>query len=130
MSRVIKFVTAVVAVIAVFAMPAASMPLHCMLTAPSGESAHPCHMMGMNSSTQTDQMSSVAFDHSCCQVSAAKTESMSVFPSPSGKGTLAPPATSALLAKLPAEPALRDHLDFGAPPPGGLPQAVLCTFLI
>ena len=130
MSRAIKFVTAVLASIAVFVMPAASMPLHCMLRAPSGESAHPCHMMGMSSSTAADQISSAPFDHSCCQVSAAKTESISVTASPSGKGTLAPPTTSALLTNLPAEPALRDHLDLSAPSPGGPPQAVLCTFLI
>ena len=129
MNYVAKFV-AVVASIAIFAMPAAAMPLHCMLKAPSGESTHPCHMVGMSSSADPAQIGSAPVDHSCCQVSAAKPETMTAPQSPSGKGILAPPTTSALLADLPALPVVHDLLDWTVPSPGGTPQAVLCTFLI
>ena len=129
MTRTIKFVTAVFSVLAVFVMPAATMPLHCMLKAPSGEGAQPCHMMGMSSSGDAAQVSTASFDHSCCQVSAARPESMTVPQSPSGKGILAAPATTALFGSLPAEPVLREVLVWTAPP-GGPHQAVLGTFLI
>lgn len=125
-----KFVAAVLAVIAVFVVSAAAMPLHCMFMAPSGEGGQPCHMMGMSSPADGVQVSSAPFDHSCCQVSAAKPESLTVPQSPSGKGVLAPPAANALLAELPTAPVLRQFLVWTAPPPSGPPQAVLCTFVI
>lgn len=129
MTGIGKFV-ALVASIAVFVMPAAAMPLHCILMVPSGGNVHPCHMMGMSSSADSEQVSAAPFDHSCCQVSAARPESMTVPQPPSSKGILAPPTTNALLADLPAAPVLHERLDWTAPSPGGPPQAVLCTFLI
>ncbi len=128
MTRIGKFV-AVVASIAVFAMPAATLSLHCLLMAPMGDNPHhQCHMMGMNPAA--DQINAAPVNHSCCQVSAAKPESMTVPQSPSGKGILAPPSTNALLADLPAAPVLHELLDWTALSPGGPPQAALCTFLI
>jgi hypothetical protein len=121
-----KFVV-VVASIAVFVMPTAAMPLHCLLMTSPGESAHPCHMMEMSLSTGASRISA-AVDHSCCQVSAAKPVSLTV-PSFSGKWTIVPPATNVMLADLP--PALVLHEVLGcAASPGGPPLAVLCTFLI
>lgn len=132
MTRAIKFVTAVVAVIAVFVMPAASMPLHhCMLTAPTGESSSPCHMIAMGSPANGLQVSAAPFDHSCCQVSAARTEALTVPQVPSGRGVLAPASSAnTLLAGMLATPVVRELLVRTAPPPGGVPQAVLCTFII
>ena len=127
-SRMGKLV-AVVASIAVFVMPAATMPFHCMLRAPSGET-HPCPMMGRSSSADEEQVSLAHFDHSCCQVSTAKPESLTVPQSSSGKRILAPPTTNAVLADLPAAPLLHELRESAVPSLGGPPQAVLCTFLI
>jgi hypothetical protein len=128
MRRMWKFV-AVLASIAVFAMPAATLSLHCVLMAPLGDDPHhQCHMMGMNPAA--DQINAAPVNHSCCQVSATKPESMTVPQSPSGKGILVPPTANALSADLPAAPVLHRPLDWTAPSPGGPPQAVLCTFLI
>jgi hypothetical protein len=126
MTRIGKFV-AVVASIAIFVMPAAALPFHCLLMASHGEGANPCHMMGMTPPSDASQLTA-AVDHSCCQVSTAKPESMTV-PSASGKWTIAPPAVTVTLVDLPPAPVLGDVLDF-APSPGGPPLAVLCTFLI
>lgn len=130
MTRTTKFVTAVFVAIAVFVMPAASMPLHCMLMAPSGETANPCQMMGMSPSAGAAQFNSAPFNHPCCQASAVKPETMTVPQSPSGKGLLALPPTGKLLADLPAVTVVHNLLDSTVPSPGGPPQAVLCTFLI
>lgn len=127
MTSIGKFV-AVVAIIAVFAMPAATMPLHCMLMTTSGNNGHPCHMMGVNPSAE--QMSAVPFDHSCCQVSTAKTESITMPQPPSGKALVAPPAPNTFLSELPAESVLREAFGWRIASPSGPPQAVLCTFLI
>jgi hypothetical protein len=128
MTRIGKFV-AVVASIAVFAMPAATLSLHCVLMAPMGDNPHhQCHMMGTNPAA--DQINAAPVNHSCCQVSAAKPESMTVPRPPSGKGILAPPSTNALSADLPAAPVLHEPLDWTALSPSSPPQAVLCTFLI
>lgn len=128
MKRIAKFV-AVVASIAIFVMPAAAMPLRCMLMTQPGESSAPCHMMGISSSAAAEQVSAPV-DHSCCQVSAAKTESTAVPQSPSGKGIVAPPTTNTFLSDLPVAPVLHELLGWTVPSPGGPPQAALCTFLI
>lgn len=131
MTRTIKFVAAVLAAISVFVMPAASMPLHCMLMAPTGGSSSPCHMMGMSSPANGVQVSAAPFDHSCCQVSAARTEALTVPQVPSGREALVPPSSAnALLTGVLATPVLHELLVRTAPPPSGAPQAVLCTFLI
>jgi hypothetical protein len=128
MTRIWKFV-AVVASIAVFAMPAATLSLHCVLMPPLGDNPHhQCRMMAMNSSA--DQIKTAPSGRSCCEVSAAKPESMTVPQSPSGKGILAPPTTNALSTDLPAAPVLHELLDRTALLTGGPPLAVLCTFLI
>ncbi len=126
MTRIWKL-AAVVASITLFVMPAAAMPLHCIFMIPSGESAHPCHMMGMNSST--DQIKTAPSDHSCCQVSAARPESITVPQAPVDS-LVAPTASSAFLSDLPAIPVVHGPVDWNMQSPGGLPQAVLCTFLI
>jgi hypothetical protein len=127
MTRIVKFV-ALVASIAVFVMPAATMPLHCVLMAPSGGDAHPCHMMGMTSSA--NQITTAPSDHSCCQVSAARPEPITVPRAPAGSGIVVPLTLLAFLSDLPAVPALREAFDWNVQSPGGPPQAVLCTFLI
>ncbi len=128
MTRIGKFV-AVLASIAVFAMPAAAVSLPCMIAALSGEAnAHHCHMM-MAVNSSADQISASPH-HSCCQVSAAKPESMSVLQSPAGKGIVAPPATNALLSDRSAEPVLHRPFAPTVLSRSSPPQAVLCTFLI
>ncbi len=118
---------AVVVSITVFVMPAAAMPLHCILMTPSGESAHPCHMMGMSSAA--DQMKAAPSDPSCCEVSAARPELITVPQAPVAS-SVAPTASQAFLSDLPAAPGVYGPFDWNVPSPGGLPQAVLCTFLI
>ena len=118
---------AVVVSITLFVMPAAAMPLHCILMTPSGESAHPCHMMGMNSSA--DQIKAAPSDRSCCEVSAAKPESITVPQAPV-TGSVAPTASEAFLSDIPASPVVHGPLDWNVQSPGGPPQSVLCTFLI
>jgi hypothetical protein len=125
MTRIAKFV-AVVASIAVFVMPAATMPLHCILKAPA--STHPCHMMGMSSSA--DQINAAPVNHSCCTVSAAKPESATVPRAPAGSGIVAPSTSVAFLSDLPPVPAAYETFDWDVRSPGGPPQAFLCTFLI
>lgn len=127
MKRIGKFV-AVLASIALFVMPAATMPLHCIFKASSGGNTHPCHMMGMNSSA--DQINAAPSNHSCCQVSAAKPESITVPQSPAGKGMVAPATTNAFLSDLPTAPVLHELFDWTVKSPAGPPLAVLCTFLI
>jgi hypothetical protein len=130
LTRIIKSVAAVLAVIGVFVMPAATMPLHCVLKAPVGGSGHPCPMMGMNSSADLVQLGSAPVDHSCCQISAATPESLTAPESPSGKGILIPTTTSTSVSDLPETSVRHELLDWTAPSLGGPPQAVLCTFLI
>ena len=118
---------AVVVSITLFVMPAAAMPLHCILMTPSGESAHPCHMMGMNSSA--DQVKAAPSDRSCCEVSAARPESITAPQAPV-TSLVAPSASQAFLSDLPASPVAHGPFDWNVQSPGGPPQAVLCTFLI
>ena len=126
MTRIWKF-AAVVASITLFVMPVAAMPLHCILMTPSGENTHPCHMMGMNSSA--DQIKAAPSDRSCCEVSAARPESITV-PQVPVTSSVAPTASQAFLSDLPAAPVVREPFDWNAQSPGGPPQAVLCTFLV
>jgi hypothetical protein len=129
MSRMGKLVAIIVS-IAVFVMPAATLPLHCIFKAPSGQSADPCRMIGMSTSESAEQVKSAPFDHSCCQVSAPRTESPTVPQSSAAKQILTPTITNGLLAVLPATPDLRGLPHSPASSPAGPPQAVLCTFLI
>lgn len=126
MTRIWKL-AAVVASITLFMMPAAAMPLHCMLMTPSGESAHPCHMMGMNSSA--DQVQTAPSDHSCCAVTGARPESITVPQAPV-TSAVAPTVSQAFLSDLPAAPVVHGPFGWNVQSPGGPPQAVLCTFLI
>ena len=126
MRRIWKL-AAVVASITMFVMPVAAMPLHCIFMPSSGESAHPCHMMGMNSSG--DQFQTAPSDHSCCQVSAARPESITVAQVPV-TSSVAPTVSQAFLSDLPAAPVVHGPFDWNLQSPGGPPQAVLCTFLI
>lgn len=123
---------AVVASIALFVMPAAAMPLHCVLTAPAEQAGHPtCHHMMMGDNPSADQIAAgTPSDHSCCQVSAAKPESITVPQSPAGKGIVPPPAASVALSDLPALRVLHERYDWTLVLPDGPPQEVLCTFLI
>jgi hypothetical protein len=129
MKYMAKFVAVVVSIV-VFAMPAAAMPLHCTLKVPSSETPSPCHMTGMNSSTDPAMVDSTPPDYSCCEVSAAKPESLTAPQSPSGKEILPQPTMSALLSDLATTLVLRELPDSTVPSPVGPPQAVLCTFLI
>jgi hypothetical protein len=127
MTRIWKFV-AVVASIAVFAMPAATLSLHCVLMAPMGDNPnHQCHMMGMNPSA--DQINATPVNQSCCQVSAARPESITVPQAPVTR-SVAPTASQAFLSDLPAGPVVHGSFDWNLKSPGGPPQAVLCIFLI
>ena len=126
MTRIWKL-AAVVASITMFVMPLAAMPLHCIFMPSSGESAHPCHMMGMTSSA--DEIKTAPSDHSCCQVSAARPESITV-PLPPIAGSVAPTVSQAFWSDRPAIPVVHGSLDWNMQSPGGPPQAVLCTFLI
>jgi hypothetical protein len=121
---------AIIASIAVFAMPAATLPLHCILKAPSGQSPDPCRMMGMSPSANAEQVKSAPFDHSCCQVSAPRAESPPVPQSSAAKRILTPPGTNGLLAFLPATPDLSGLSHSPASSHGNPPQALLGTFLI
>ena len=123
-----KFVAVVVS-ITMFVMPAATMPLHCILAVPSAGNTDHCHMMGMGSPA-ADQVNAQTSDHSCCQVSAARPESITVPRAPGNDGVVAPPMLVAFLPDLPATPVVRQLFDWNAQSPGGPPQAVLCTFLI
>jgi hypothetical protein len=118
---------AVVLSIAILAMPAAAMPLHCLLMPPSGENAHPCHMMGMDSSA--DNIKATPSDHSCCAVSAARPESIAVPQAPV-TSSVAPTASQTFLSDLPAAPVVPGPFDWNVQSPGAPPQALLCTFLI
>src|SRR5712692_7533868 len=100
MTYIGKF-AAVLLSITIFAMPAAAMPLHCLLMAPSGENAHPCHMLGMNSSA--DNIKATPSDRACCAVSAARPESIAVPQSPV-TSTVAATASQTFLSDLPAAP--------------------------
>lgn len=128
MTRIEKFVAVVVS-IAVFAMPAATLSLHCLLVAPLADNPHQqCHMMGMNSSD--NQIKAAPTDHSCCQLSAARPESITVPRAPAGSEMVAPPMSMAFLSDLPAAPEVHESFDWNVQSPDGPPQAVLCTFLI
>jgi hypothetical protein len=126
MTYIGKF-AAVVLSIAIFAMPAATMPLHCLLMPPSGENAHPCHMMGMNPSA--DNIKATPSDRSCCAVSAARPESIAVPQAPV-TSSVAPTASQTFLSDLLAAPVVHGRLDWIVQSPGAPPQALLCTFLI
>lgn len=126
MTRIWKL-AAVVASITMFVMPVAAMPLHCIFMTSTGESAHPCHMMGMNSSA--DQVKTAPSDHSCCQVSAARPESITVPQAPFAS-SVASTLLQAFLSDLPAIPVVHGSLDWNVQLPGDPPQSVLCTFLI
>ena len=113
---------------AAFAMPAATLPLHCVLMAPMGNRSHQqCLMAGMNSSAE--QIKAGTANHSCCTVSAARPESIAVPPAPADHGMFAPPASVAFLSDLPAAP-IHELLAWNVQSPVGPPQAFLCTFLI
>jgi hypothetical protein len=128
MKGVAKFI-AVVASITVLVVPAATMPLHCILMAPSGsETPHQCHMMGGIS--LANQISAVPSTNSCCQVPAAKPEAMIVPQSPVGKEIIVVPDTGSLLVDIQEESVLHGSLNWAAQSPGATPQAVLCTFLV
>lgn len=118
---------AVVLSIAIFAMPSAAMPLHCMLMAPSSGSPHPCHMMGMNAAA--DQINGASVNQVCCTVSAARPESI-IVPQTPVTNSVAPAASPALPSDLPAAPVSHVFPDRIVQSPGAPPQAVLCTFLI
>ena len=124
----ISKLAAVLVSITLFVMPAAAMPLHCIFMTPSGEIPHPCQMMGMNSSS--DQFQTTPSDHSCCQVSAAKPESITVAQAPGGSEIVVPLTAVAFLSDLPAVPAASETFDRAVQSPGGPPQALLCTFVI
>ena len=126
MTRIWKL-AAVVASITLFVIPAAAMPLHCIFMTSSGESAHPCHMMGMTSSA--DQIKTAPSGHSCCEVSAARPESITVPQAPVAR-SVAPTVSQAFLSDLPAAPVVHGSFGWNVKSPGGPPQAVLCTFLI
>lgn len=113
--------------ITIFVMPAAAMPLHCMFMTSSGENAHPCHMMAMNSSA--DQFQTAPSDHPCCQVSAARPESITVAQAPVSSSVV-PVVSQSFWSDLPAGPAVHGPFDWNVQSPGGPPQAVLCSFLI
>jgi hypothetical protein len=121
-----KFATVLLS-ITIFAMPAATMPLHCLLMPPSGENAHPCHMMGMNSSAEN--INATPSDRSCCAVSAARPESIAVPQAPV-TSSVAPTASQTFLSESPAAPVVHGRLDWIVQLSGAPPQAVLCTFLI
>ena len=125
MTRIWKL-AAVVASITLLVMPAAAMPLHCILMPSTGENAHPCHMTGMTSSA--DQIKAAPSDHSCCQISAARPESITVPQAPVAL-SVAPTVSQAFLSDVPAAPVYRPF-DWNLQSPGGPPQSVLCTFLI
>jgi hypothetical protein len=118
---------AVVLSMTIFAMPAAAMPLHCLLMAPSGENAHPCHMMGMGSSP--DNIKATPSDRSCCQVAAARPQPFTVPQAPV-INSVVPTTAQTFLSDLPAFPAAHRSFDWIPQSPGALSQAVLCTFLI
>jgi hypothetical protein len=127
MTRIGKF-AAVMASIAVFAMPAATLSLHCVLMAPLGDDPHhQCHMMGMNPSP--DQINAAPVSHSCCTVSAARTEPITV-PRELVTSSVVLTASQAFLSALPAAPVARERFDWNVQSPGGPPLAFLCTFLI
>ena len=126
MTRIWKL-AALVASITMLVMPVAAMPLHCIFMPSAGDNAHPCHMMGMTSST--DQVKTAPSDHSCCQVSAARPESITVAQAPV-TSSVAPTVSQAFLSDLPAAPVVHGPFDWNVQSPGGPPQAALCTFLI
>lgn len=121
-----KFV-AVLLSITIFAMPAAAMSLPCLLISPSGENAHACHMMGMNSSAYN--IKATPSDHSCCKVAAARPQPLTVPQAPV-TNSVAPTASQAFLSDLPNAPLVHGRLDWIVQSPGAPPQALLCTFLI
>ena len=125
-----KFVAVVVG-IAMFVMPAAAMPLHCILMVPlsGGENPEPCHMLGMLPSAD-DQINAAPVDLSCCAVSAALPESIIVPRVPADSGTLVPATSVAFSSDLPPVQIAYDLPNGNAPSPGGPSRAVLCTFLI
>ena len=127
MTRIWKF-AAVVASIAVFAMPAATLSLHCVLMPPLGNNPHhPCRMIVMNPAA--DQILAAPVNHSCCTVSAAKTESITVPREPVTSSVVLR-ASQAFLSDLSAAPVAHERFDWNVQSPGAPPQAVLCTFLI
>jgi hypothetical protein len=127
MTRIWKFV-AVVASIAVFAMPAATLSLHCVLMPPLGDSPHhQCRMMVMNPSA--DQIDAAPVNHSCCTVSAARTESITVPREPLTSSVVLT-ASQAFLSDLPVAPVAYERFDWKLQSPGAPPQALLCIFLI
>lgn len=132
MKRMGKFV-AVVASIALFVMPVAAMPLHCLFStssgAASGEADHSCHHM-METSSAPTQFAAASPNHSCCQVSAGKPEAITAAPSPAGKEIVAPPTTIGLVSDLAAAQVRHERFDWAVSLPGGPPLAVLCTFVI
>jgi|SRR5581483_11748172 len=128
MTRIVKF-TAVVLSIAIFAMPAATLSLHCVFMDRLGNSPHPqCSMMGMN--PPADQMKAGPNNRACCEVSAPKPESIIVPQAPAGSGVTAPLTSQASLSDLPSAPVFHEPSNWLAQSPGAPPQAVLCTFLI
>lgn len=128
MTGIGKFVAVVVG-ISMFAMPAATMPLHCILTIPSGgDNPHQCHMMAGDSST--DQIKAAPTSLSCCRVSAAKPEAVIAPQAPSSSALTLQPAVRTLLSDLSASRVFHEPANWTAQSPGAPPQAVLCTFLI
>ena len=121
-----KFV-AVVAGIMILVMPAAAMPFRCALMSSSGESAHHCQMMGMNS--PATQLKASPGDLSCCQGSDARPETI-IVPRGSGDNGVVVPQTVAFMSDLSIANAGREMFDHRVQSSGGPPLAVLCTFLI
>lgn len=128
MKRIGKIVAMLVG-IALFAMPAVAMPLHCILMVPSGaENPHPCHMMA--GAPSADRIGAVPPNLSCCRVSAAKPEAVISPQAPSSSGLLVQPAVSTLLLDPPDSPVVHEPPDWATQSRGTPPQALLCTFLV
>jgi hypothetical protein len=125
MTCVGKF-AAVLLSITILAMPAATMPLHCLM-ATSGGNAHPCHTMGMDSSA--DNIKGTPSDRSCCTVSPARPQPFTVPQAPV-TNSVAPTASQTFLSDPPAVPVVQVPFDWNIQSPSTPPQAVLCTFLI
>lgn len=125
----VRKLVAIIAGIALFVMPAAAMPLHCILMASARQAGHStCHMM-MGDNPSSGPVAAAPSNHSCCQVSGAKPESITVQHSPASKEMI---PTFAKTALLPDPPAIgrRNFFDRTSQLPSGSPQAVLCTFLV
>jgi hypothetical protein len=122
-----KFV-AVLASIAVFMLPAATMPLQCLLMGPpKGEHCH--HHVMVTENAPEKQLNPVSYNRLCCDVSAKTAESITLPPLPAGERIVITPIRNTLRSDLLTLTVHKGH-DCALVLPGGPPQAVLCTFLI